>query len=73
MSDLGVTRSITIEAPADEVWNAITTPDVIKQWFFGVDTETDWTVGSPIVHTGEWQGRPYRDKGEIVRIDPPRQ
>ena len=43
----------------------------IKQWFFGVDTETDWKQGSPIVHRGEWQGKPYVDKGEIVRIEPP--
>jgi hypothetical protein len=22
---------------------------LIEQWFFGVDTETDWKVGSPLV------------------------
>ena len=54
-----------------EVWDAITTPELIKQWFFGVDTETDWQPGSSIVHRGEWQGRPYEDKGEILRIEPP--
>ena len=36
-----------------------------------MDTETDWKQGSPIVHRGEWQGKPYVDKGEIVRIEPP--
>jgi len=64
--------SITIEAPIERVWDAITTPDLIKQWFFGVDTESDWTVGSPLVHTGEYQGKPYVDRGEILQIDPPR-
>jgi uncharacterized protein YndB with AHSA1/START domain len=44
---------------------------VIKQWFFGVDTETDWIPGSPIAHRGEWQGKPYVDKGQIVRFEPP--
>src|SRR5262245_38962002 len=67
-----LTTATTIDAPIDEVWRAITTPAVIKQWFFGVDTESDWTVGSPLVHTGEYQGKPYVDKGEILRIDPPR-
>jgi uncharacterized protein YndB with AHSA1/START domain len=67
-----LTTSTTIDAPIDEVWRAITTPSQIKQWFFGVDTESDWTVGSPLVHTGEYQGKPYVDKGEILRIDPPR-
>ena len=71
MTDLSTSTSTTIDAPAKEVWEAVTTPEVIKQWFFGVDTETDWTPGSPIVHRGEWQGKPYVDKGEIVRFDPP--
>jgi uncharacterized protein YndB with AHSA1/START domain len=65
-------QSITIGAPIDRVWEAITTPEVIKQWFFGVDTETDWKKGSPIVHRGEYQGRPYEDRGEILEIEPPR-
>jgi uncharacterized protein YndB with AHSA1/START domain len=45
---------------------------VVKQWFFGVDTETDWTVGSPIVHRGEYQGKPYEDKGTILEFEPDR-
>jgi uncharacterized protein YndB with AHSA1/START domain len=72
MSDLTVSNSTTIEAPIEEVWKALTTPDLIKRWFFGVDTETDWKVGSPLVHRGEYQGKPYEDKGEIVRFDPPK-
>jgi uncharacterized protein YndB with AHSA1/START domain len=71
VTDLGTTATTTIEAPIRDVWHALTTPEVIKRWFFGVDTESDWTPGSPIVHRGEWQGRPYVDKGEIVTIDPP--
>jgi uncharacterized protein YndB with AHSA1/START domain len=71
MTELTTTTTTTIEAPVQEVWNAITDPDVIERWFFGVKTETDWQPGSPIVHRGEWQGKPYEDKGEIVRIEPP--
>jgi len=71
MTDLTTSISTTIRAPAAEVWKAITTPEVIKEWFFGVVTETDWTPGGPIVHRGEWQGKPYVDKGQIVRFDPP--
>jgi uncharacterized protein YndB with AHSA1/START domain len=61
--------SITINAPADKVWDAITSPKKRKQWFFGVDTKTDWKVGSPIVHTGAWQGKPYEDKGVIKAFE----
>jgi len=69
---LNAQSSITIHAPTAKVWEALTTPALIKQWFFGVDTETDWKVGSPVVHRGEWQGKPYVDKGKILRFEPPR-
>jgi uncharacterized protein YndB with AHSA1/START domain len=70
--DLRTEESITIGAPIARVWEALTTPELIKQWFFGVDTETDWKRGSPIVHRGQYQGRPYEDRGEILKIEPPR-
>jgi uncharacterized protein YndB with AHSA1/START domain len=66
-----IASSILIDAPVERVWAAITTPDTIKAWFLGVDTQTDWRVGSPIVHRGEYQGKPYVDKGEILRFEPP--
>jgi uncharacterized protein YndB with AHSA1/START domain len=72
MSDIRTSSSIVIDAPIDGVWRAVTTPEIIKQWFFGVDTESDWKQGGRLVHRGEWQGKPYQDKGEIVRIEPPR-
>jgi uncharacterized protein YndB with AHSA1/START domain len=62
--------SITINAPAAKVWEAITEPATRKKWFFGVDTRTDWREGSPIVHTGEFQGKPYKDKGVVKQIVP---
>jgi hypothetical protein len=68
--DLTTEHSITIDAPIARVWQALTTPETIKRWFFGVDTETDWRVGSPIVHRGEYQGKPYEDIGEILEIEP---
>jgi uncharacterized protein YndB with AHSA1/START domain len=64
-------HSVMIHAPIEKVWAALTTPDQIKQWFFGVDTETDWKPGSPLVHRGRWQGKSYEDKGTILRIEPP--
>lgn len=73
MSDELRTRvEVTIDAPAEQVWRAMTTPDLITRWFFGVETDTDWTVGSPIVHRGEYQGMPYEDKGTIVKVEPKR-
>lgn len=65
-------HSVTIAAPAARVWEALTTPELIREWFFGVDTESDWAEGGPIVHRGEYQGKPYEDKGTILRIEPER-
>ena len=67
--ELRTRAEVTIDAPAEQVWRALTTPELIKRWFFGVDTETDWTEGGPIVHRGEYQGMPYEDKGTIVKVD----
>lgn len=61
--------TVTIQAPASRVWEALTEPKLIKQYFFGSDIVTDWKVGSPIFYRGEWQGRGYEDKGEIVAVD----
>jgi uncharacterized protein YndB with AHSA1/START domain len=71
MTDLGTSASVEIGAPAARVWEALTTPALIKEWFFGVDTEADWRPGGAIVHRGSYQGRPYEDKGEILEIEPP--
>jgi uncharacterized protein YndB with AHSA1/START domain len=38
MIKLATRASVTIDAPVEEVWNALTTPDQIERWFFGVDT-----------------------------------
>ena len=37
-----------------------------------VETETDWNVGSPLVHRGEYRGKPYEDKGKILKVEPQR-
>jgi uncharacterized protein YndB with AHSA1/START domain len=60
------TASINIEAPVANVWEALTTPSIIKQYFFGTNAISDWKVGSPIFFRGEWQGKSYEDKGVIL-------
>jgi uncharacterized protein YndB with AHSA1/START domain len=72
MNDLRTEESLTIQVPIEKVWEALTTPEVIKRWFFGVDTLTDWRVGTPIIHKGDYQGRTYEDRGTILEIEPPR-
>jgi uncharacterized protein YndB with AHSA1/START domain len=60
--------SVTIAAPAADVWNALVTPGAIKAYMFGTTVVSDWVVGSPIVWRGEWKGRAYEDKGIILQL-----
>ena len=64
------TSSITIDAPPDRVWDVITDPAAVKEFMFGADLVTDWTVGGPIAWRGEWEGKPYEDKGTILEVEP---
>lgn len=62
----------TIHAPITTVWNALVDPAIIKQYMFGATVTSDWKEGRPIVWKGEWQGKPYEDKGVILHVRPNR-
>ena len=59
-----------VAADAQRVWEALTDPDQVAQYMMGSRVETDWQVGSPITWSGEMDGKPYQDKGEVLRADP---
>jgi uncharacterized protein YndB with AHSA1/START domain len=61
---------ISIRASAEAVWQALTNPELIRQYMFGTEVITDWKVGNEITWKGEWQGRPYEDKGFILQFKP---
>jgi len=58
----------TINAPASKVWDALTKPELIKQYMFGTDVISDWTVGSSITYRGEWKGKTFEDKGKVLEV-----
>ena len=62
--------SVVVDASGRQVWDALTNPDLIREYFFGTSVTTDWKVGSPITFAGEWKGRPYADKGGILVFRP---
>ena len=64
--------STTISASASEVWDALTNPDMLKQYFFGTNAISDWKEGSPLEFRGSWEGKEYADKGTILKSDPPK-
>jgi uncharacterized protein YndB with AHSA1/START domain len=68
MPDFVATAETDVDAPPAKVWSALTDPAQIKKFMFGSQVETDWQVGSPIVWKGEYEGKAYEDKGEIVEV-----
>ena len=40
--------------------------------FFAADVESDWKIGSPIRFKGEFKGKPYEDKGVLLKVKPGR-
>jgi uncharacterized protein YndB with AHSA1/START domain len=64
--------TVRIHAPSDQVWNALIDPTAIKQYMFGTNVQSDWQEGSAITWKGEWQGKPYEDKGVVLSVKPKR-
>lgn len=58
-----------VAAPAEEVWGLLTAR--ASEVYFGSQVESDWQVGSPVVWRGEWEGKAFEDRGEVVEADPP--
>jgi uncharacterized protein YndB with AHSA1/START domain len=69
-SSLNANASTTINAPVAKVWRALVTPDVIKRYMFGATVASSFKEGGEITWKGEWKGKPYEDKGVILRQDP---
>lgn len=65
--------SILIDAKPDQVWNALVDPALIQKYMFGTQVTSDWKKGSKIVWAGEWKGKKYEDRGEVLLADPPRE
>ena len=60
----------SIKAPIEKVWEALTNPTIVKEYFFGTELVTNWQVGSPVIFQGEWEGQAYKDLGEVLEYTP---
>jgi uncharacterized protein YndB with AHSA1/START domain len=69
MTGLVAVAEIDVNAPRARVWAALTEPDQIKRYMFDSEVVTDWKPGSDIIWKGEYDGKPFEDKGEVVEID----
>lgn len=69
-SDYTAHYKTIVKADAHKVWDALTNPSVIKEYFYGTELVTDWKVGNSIVFQGSWEGTPYQDKGIVKSYVP---
>lgn len=66
--DITSVVELDINASPEKVWNGLTDPKAVKQYMMGAKLETDWKEGSPISWKGEFNGRPFEDKGKVLRV-----
>jgi len=71
MAGFTASAQTQVDAPPSRVWSALTDPAEIATYMEGALVETTWEVGSPITWSGDYQGRPYQDKGEVLTYDEP--
>jgi uncharacterized protein YndB with AHSA1/START domain len=69
--ELTIENTITINAPASKVWNALTNPTETKKYMFGCEALSTWKVGSPLLWQAHYEGNDVVFvKGSIVSINP---
>lgn len=66
------TARTEIEAPPERVWEAMTDPAQVAEYMMGSQVESDYQPGSPITWSGQWEGKAYQDKGEVLQAEPGR-
>ncbi len=71
MKPLQITNSISINAPASKVWDALINPEQTKKYMFGCEAISAWKKGSTLIWKMMHEGKEFIPvKGHIVEIEP---
>jgi len=71
MEKLIVKNTVTINAPASKVWDALVNPEQTKKYMFGCETVSDWQPGSQLLWKMNHVGKEIIPvKGVIKDIKP---
>jgi len=62
--------NLTINAPKEKVWEALTEPEKVKAWQYGSVLTTDWNVGNEIRFKSEWEGQIFEQWGIVLEFEP---
>lgn len=66
-------KFIIINAPTSQVWQMLTTPELMKTWMMPdikLDILTDWNIGSPMITRGIMNGKHFENKGTVLQFEP---
>jgi len=70
MNELNIKKTITLNAEASKVWEALTKPEMIKKYMSGTEVISEWKVGSPILWVGTDEGEErVKVKGSIEKME----
>lgn len=61
---------VYIRTTPQKLWDAITKPEMTRQYFYKSSVKSDWKVGSPVLHVSE-EGKSMIE-GKVLEVDPPR-
>ena len=70
VEDFIAEASVIINAPLKSVWHALLDKDASKSYMFGATVESSWNEGDTITWSGEWKGKPFEDKGKVLKKEP---
>ena len=70
INTFSTTKRVTIGSSPTRVWEALTRPDIVKQYMFGTEVVSNWQKGGSLIYKGHWDGQPFEDKGTILEIEP---
>jgi len=68
MHEQKVVYGIYINAPAEKIWDALTKSEYIRQYFWGMNVESDWEVGSKTRSFSD-EGVTFGE-GEVLKSEP---
>ena len=69
MEKLQIQNTITINAPASKVWDALTNPEQTKKYMFGCEAVSDWEPGSPLLWRMQHEGQELTTvKGNVIEF-----
>ncbi|MFI5171753.1 MAG: SRPBCC domain-containing protein [Chitinophagales bacterium] len=66
-----VKNTISINAPATKVWDALVNPEKTKVYMFGCETVSEWKIGDALDWKGNYEGNDMIFvKGFVLEIKP---